>query len=151
MPASSQSARPESLRTDTNNSQSFAPASVNEALIACMKFLGGSKQVAPILWPEKAPEAAQRLLLDCLNDDRAAHLTPEQFLHVLRMARARGCHAGMQFLAAALGYAEPVPLEPRDEADQLRRELLEMGRNLRAKLARREGLEAAPKLMRAAA
>ena len=52
------------------------------------------------------------------------------------MARERGCHAGMQYLAAALSYAEPVPVEPKDEADELRRQFIESTRTL-AKMAQR--------------
>lgn len=115
--------------------------SINGALIECIKACGGSKQVGPRLWPEKTPDAAQRLLLDCLNDDRPARLTPEQMLLVLRMARDRGCHAGMQFIAAALSYSEPIPIEPKDEADELRRQVLEMGRTLQTALARIEQLD----------
>jgi hypothetical protein len=115
---------------------------ITDALIACVKAIpGGSKTVGPKLWPEKTPEAAQRLLLDCLNDDRPQKLAPEQVEFVFRIARERGCHAGMQYLAAALSYAEPTPIEPKDEADQLRRRLLEMGRELQAGLAKLEQIE----------
>lgn len=94
---------------------------LNDALIACIKAVGGSKQVGPLLWPEKAPDAAQRLLLDCLNEDRAAKLSPEQVLLILRMARGRGFHDGMNFIAGELGYGTPVPMEPRDEVADLMR------------------------------
>ncbi len=99
--------------------------SFNEALIACVKACGGSKQVGPLLWPEKAPDAAQRSLLDCLNEDRPAKLSPEQVLLILRMARGKGCHDGMEFIAAELGYAPPVPIEPRDEVAELQRQFIE--------------------------
>lgn len=95
--------------------------SLNDALITCIKAAGGSKQVGPKLWPEKAPDAAQRMLLDCLNEDRAAKLSPEQVLLVLRLARACGCHDGMNFIASELGYGTPVPVEPRDEVADLMR------------------------------
>lgn len=94
---------------------------LNDALIACIKAVGGSKQVGPLLWPEKAPDAAQRLLLDCLNEDRPAKLSPEQVLLILRMARAKGFHGGMNFIAGELGYGTPVPMEPRDEVADLMR------------------------------
>jgi hypothetical protein len=110
--------------------------SINEALIACVRACGGSKVVGPKLWPEKPVDAAQRLLLDCLNDDRPQKLAPEQLLLVMRLARERGCHAGMQFLAEALSYAEPVPVEPKDEAAELRREYIESARRM-AKIAER--------------
>lgn len=97
---------------------------MNGELVECVKALGGSKQVAPKLWPEKSPDAAQRLLLDCLNDERPAHLTPEQTLLVLRLARAKGYHAGFAYLAETLGYAPPVPIEPRDEVAELQRQFV---------------------------
>jgi hypothetical protein len=100
--------------------------SLNEALIDCVKAAGGSKQVGPLLWPEKAPDAAQRMLLDCLNDDRASKLSPEQVLLVLRMARAKGFHGGVNFMLADLGYAPTTPIEPRDEAAELQRQAVEL-------------------------
>ena len=94
------------------------------ALVECVKALGGSKQVGPQLWPEKTPDAAQRLLLDCMNDDRPAHLTPDQVMLVLRLARAKGCHTGFAFMASELGYAPPVPIDPRDEVAELQRKFI---------------------------
>lgn len=113
---------------------------INDALIECVKALGGSKQVGPRIWPEKTPEGAQRLLLDCLNPDRPQHLTPEQVQFVLGLARAVGCHAGMQFLAASLSYAEPTPVEPEDERVQLQREFIEATKALAAMAQRIEML-----------
>lgn len=95
--------------------------SFNDALKACITACGGSKQVGPLLWPEKAPDAAQRLLLDCFNDDRPAKLAPEQVLFVLRLARSKGCHAGLDYICSELGYSTPTPIEPRDETAELMR------------------------------
>jgi hypothetical protein len=115
--------------------------SFNGALVDCVKACGGSAKVGPKLWPELLADAAQRKLLDCLNPDRPAKLDPEQVLFILRLARERGCHAGMSFLADSLSYAEPVPIEPRDEADELRRQFIESTRTLAAMAARIEQLE----------
>lgn len=115
--------------------------SINDALIECVKACGGSKAVGVALWPAKGLEAAQRALLACLNPDRPEKLGPDEVLHIMRMARDRGCHVAMQFLAQALSYAEPVPIKPMDEADELRRQVLEMGRDLQSKLLRLEHLE----------
>jgi hypothetical protein len=41
----------------------------------------------------------------------------------------------------ALSYAEPVPIEPQDAADQLRRQIIEMGRDLQARLDKLERLD----------
>lgn len=117
--------------------------SLNEALIACVKAAGGSKVVGHKLWPEKLVDAAQRHLLNCLNDGKAERLAPEQVLLVAKLARDGGCHAYADFVNQSLSYAAPVPIEPKDEADQLRRELLVMGKQLQSGLERLARLEAA--------
>lgn len=99
--------------------------SFNEALVECIKKAGGSKQVGPLLWPEKDPIAAQRRLLDCLKEDRPDKLSPDQVLYVLRLARDKGYHGGMDFILAYLGYAPTVPVEPRDEVAELQRMFME--------------------------
>lgn len=90
--------------------------SLNEVLLECVKAAGGTKVVGAIMFPEKAPDNAQRSLLDCLNEDRPAKLSPEQVMLVLRLARAKGFHDGMNFIASDLGYGTPVPIDPKDEA-----------------------------------
>ncbi|PZQ77964.1 MAG: hypothetical protein DI563_02060 [Variovorax paradoxus] len=99
---------------------------LNEALIDCVKAAGGSKQVGPKLWPEKAPDTAQRMLLDCLNEDRAAKLSPDQVMLVLRLSRAAGHHAGIGFILGDLGYSPTQPIEPRDEAAELQRQFMDV-------------------------
>lgn len=113
---------------------------INEALIDVVKALGGSKQVAPLLWPTKAPDAAQRLLLGCLNEDRPEHLTPDQVIYILKLARDRGIHTGVNAICSVLGYAEPTPIEPRDEAAELQRQYIEATRSMAAIAARMEKL-----------
>lgn len=113
---------------------------LNEALIECVKACGGSKQVGPVLWPEKAPDAAQRALLDALNNERPAKLSPEQAMLIFRLARAKGCHVGMQFMAADLGYTMPTPVEPRDERAELQRQFVEAQKTMQDMLARMERL-----------
>lgn len=117
------------------------PESMNEALVECIKAAGGSAAVGAKLWPERAPGSAQRLLLDCMNEERPSKLDPEQVLFILRLARERGCHAGMNYLAHELSYAGPIPIEPRDERDDLRRQVLEMGKALQAALERIEKID----------
>lgn len=96
----------------------------NKALEGVVKALGGSKKVAPLLWPEKGVEEARRLLCDCLNDERPAKLDLAQVLFILRLARAQGVHEGMAYICAQLGYAEPQPIEPEDERAQLQRQFV---------------------------
>lgn len=107
-----------------------------DALRECISACGGMKAVGSRMWPEKDPEHAGRLLADCLNDAKREKLSPEQMLLLLRLARERGCHAGLTFIARELGYAEPVPIEPEDERAKLQREYVEAARHM-ARLAER--------------
>lgn len=115
--------------------------SLNDALIELVKALGGSKQVGPRLWPDATPDAAQRKLLDCLNDDRPYHLTPGQLMLLLRLGRERGLHHGVEFMLHDLGYAAPVPIEPQDELAELQRQFLEATRHMQAMASRMEQLQ----------
>lgn len=99
---------------------------LNQALIECVKAAGGSAIVGKKLWPEKSPESAQRTLLDCLNEDRPAKLSPEQVLLILRLSRAKGHHGGIDFILRDLSYAPTTPIEPRDEAADLTRQAAEL-------------------------
>lgn len=122
---------------------------INDALISCVKAAGGSKVVGPKLWPDKAPDTAQRALLDCLNPDRAAHLTPDQLVFVFRLARDAGCHDGMDAMCSALSYAPTLPVEPEDERAALQRQFIESTATL-TRLAMRIEALAAPTVRRAA-
>jgi hypothetical protein len=99
----------------------------NDALIDCVKAAGGSAIVGKKVFPEKSPESAQRALLDCLNDDRPAKLSPDQTKLILRLARDKGFHGGIAFLLADLGYAPTTPIEPKDEVAELQRQFIEAG------------------------
>lgn len=109
---------------------------LSDALRECVSACGGMKAVGSRLWPEKDPEHAGRLMSDCLNDAKREKISPDQMLLLLRMARERGCHAGLTFIARALGYADPTPIEPEDERAKLQREYIEAARHM-ARLAER--------------
>ncbi|MGH6625164.1 MAG: hypothetical protein ACRECD_01230 [Burkholderiaceae bacterium] len=117
------------------------PESLNDALIECVKAAGGSKLVGHKLFPEKLVDAAQRHLLNCLQEGRAEHLKPEQMLLICRLAREVGCHAGMAYMAHALGYAPPIPVEPRDEVAELQRQFVEATKQMAAMAARLQQLQ----------
>ena len=105
--------------------------SINDALIACVKSLGGSKVVGPMLWPEKPQDGAQRCLLDCLNPERPNKLAPEQVTLLLRKCRQLGYHDAAAWLNADIGYAPPVPIAPADETAELMRQFTEAVRIVR--------------------
>lgn len=111
---------------------------VNDALDACVKACGGAKVVACKLWPDKTPDAAHRLLLACLNEGRAEKLNPDQVIFVLKIARERGFHAGMNYFAREVGYTDPKPVEPEDERARLQREFIEAQKSMQRLAERME-------------
>lgn len=117
---------------------------LHQALTEAIKACGGSKKVAALLWPAKANlnlEAARRYLANCVNPECAEKLSLDEIMLILRSARQVGNHSVMEFLADALSYAPPQPIEPRDEADELRRQFIESTRALAAMAQRIEQLE----------
>ena len=124
--------------------------SMNDALIGCVKACGGSKIVGAQLWPEKTIDAAQRHLSARLDDHKAERLTPDHLLMLLRMARAKGFHEGMDYIAATLGYAQPVPTEPRDEQAELQRQFIEAQKSMAQMLERMERIASITPKLRAA-
>lgn len=96
--------------------------SLTDVLIECVKACGGSKAVGVALWPAKGIEAAQRQLLACLNSDRNEKLSPEEVLHIAKLAREKGCHAYAEWVAHDLGYSKPNPIDPEDELAELLRQ-----------------------------
>lgn len=125
--------------------------SLNAALIDAVKALGGSKQVAAKLWPEKEPLAAQRHLLACLNEDKPERLSPDHLMLLLRMARDKGHHSAFGFMCGALGYAEPQPINPKDELTELLREYMESKKQDGVKAERIERAIASMQQLRAVA
>lgn len=104
------------------------PTSMTEALETCVAVCGGAKAVAVLLWGDKPVESARKHLLDCLNDDRPQHFTIDAMIFIMRMARDRGCHDGMEYLSKALGYTTPVPVQAHDEIAELQRKFIEAQR-----------------------
>ena len=57
----------------------------------------------------------------CLNEDHAQHFHPQDIIWLLSRARMRGIHTAAAYLMRECGYADPVPIEPEDEAAALMR------------------------------
>ncbi|MGL4576618.1 MAG: hypothetical protein ACRCV9_17660 [Burkholderiaceae bacterium] len=105
-----------------------------DALAECIKAAGGMKVVGVALWPAKGVDGAHRALLNALNTDRPEKLALDQIVMVMRLGRDAGCHAAMDFLAAALSYQVPHPVEPAQEIAALQREFVESTKKLQAML-----------------
>jgi hypothetical protein len=99
--------------------------SLSDALKEVIMQAGGTKFVGSELWPEISPDAAHRKLLDCLNDNRAEKLSPDQVLFLVRLGRKVGCHSAINYLTGEAGYSTPTPIEPEDEKAQLQRDFIQ--------------------------
>lgn len=98
---------------------------VYAALKYVVQSLGKPKDVGPLIFPHKEdPFAAGRLLSDCINPNRDSKLDIEQVILLLRLAREKGCHLGIEYLCTAAGYSKPVPIDPKDERAEFQRELI---------------------------
>lgn len=121
-----------------------------DALREVIATCGGAKQVAARLWSEKTPDAAHRLLLDCLNETRPERLDPDRLRMLLKMGRDKGCHAGINWLARDIGYEDPRPVEPADEVATLMRDFITAQKALQGIAERIESKGGVATLRRAA-
>lgn len=119
---------------------------IREVIATC----GGAKQVAAKLWPEKTPDAAHRLLLDCLNEARPERLDPDRVRMVLKMGRDNNCHAAINWLLRDIGYEDARAVEPADEVAQLMRDFISAQKALQGIAERIESKGGTATLRRAA-
>lgn len=91
---------------------------LNDALQAAVKALGGYKKVGEMLRPELLADQSGNWLRDCLNTSKRDKLGPEQALLILRKAREAGYHAAMDFVAFDTGY-KAVPVDPVTQEAEL--------------------------------
>ena len=103
-----------------------------DALRELIATCGGAKAVAAKLWPEKAPDAAHRILLDCLNETRPEKLDPDRLRMVLRLGREVGCHAAINWLLRDLDYEDAREVAPEDKKAALQRDYIAAVKALQA-------------------
>lgn len=115
--------------------------SVDDAIRDAVRAAGGAKAVGAALFPSKSIEAAARYLLDCMNPARAEHLTPEQVVHVLRLARDAGYHGAKHWLDGATGYAPTPAIDVDDQRAELARMIATAGESLRRAVAALDRLD----------
>lgn len=84
------------------------------ALRGFVSAAGGSVAIGKKLFPSKSEDKAAAWLDDCLNPDRSAKLDPEQFMHLLRLARERGFQPLFDYIGDDID-ADIKPREPKEE------------------------------------
>ena len=98
---------------------------LNGALGHVISALGGAKDVGVQLWPSLSADTAGRKVSHCLNHDHAQQFHPQEVIWLLSEARKRGVHSAMSYICREVGYADPQPIEPEDEAAALQRLFVE--------------------------
>lgn len=93
------------------------------ALRGLVSACGGSKVVGPLIWPAKVKAAGW--LDDCLNPDREAKLSLEEFFHLLRIGRERGFHAAKHYVDDETLYERSIPVDPEDQKAVLQRHFIQ--------------------------
>lgn len=112
--------------------------SYEDAIRDCITALGGFKKVGAALWPAMPADDAGRKLAACLNPEKREKLDLGELRLIRREARKAGVHILAHYEARDAGYTEPQPLNPEDEAAQLRREFIASVKALEAIQARLE-------------
>lgn len=105
--------------------QSLIRDSILEALRDDIDALGGEKLVGLKLWPDKrCPIKAGKHLGNCLTEDRAERLTPEQVSFIIREARKVDSFCTIAFICDDASMTRPTPVDPEDQRARLQREFI---------------------------
>jgi len=111
-----------------------------DALRAAVQSLGGAKQVGALLWPDKTPDSAGRLMQDCLNPSRNEKLDVTQVMFILRKAKEAGVHGPFMWFAGEVGY-DARPVTKAEEADRLTTVVEQASKTLAAAVAQLERIQ----------
>lgn len=103
--------------------------SAEDALKAAVQALGGMKVVGQMIWPDKAPDAAARLLNDCLNPARSEKLEISQVMFLLQKSGRDGFHTAFEWIAQEVGYSIK-PIVREEQVDQIKEAIQKMATDL---------------------
>lgn len=104
------------------NQPSLFGDTIWDSLEQIVAALGGMKRVGFSLRPDLSPDKAGQWLRDALNPEHRTGLMPDKFLELLRMAHAKGIHAGMDFICDDLGYERTRPINKVNQVAELQKE-----------------------------
>lgn len=110
---------------------------VYDAIGADISAAGGFKAVASKLWPAESLSTSAARLRNSINPEQPQKLCPDEVLQIKRLAREAGSTATVEYEAAQLGY-QIQWVDPKDQADELRREVRDMLAAVSKKLDRIE-------------
>lgn len=113
-----------------------------DALRAAVQVLGGAKQVGAAIWPDKTPDAAGRLVQDCLNPARAEKFDVTQVMFIFKKAKEAGQHGPFAWFAGELGY-DARPVTRAEEVDRLTTVVEQASKTLAQAVAQLDRIQAA--------
>jgi hypothetical protein len=114
--------------------------SVWDAISTDIMAMGGFKVVAAKLWPSKDLTAAANTLRNAVNPEQAQKLCPDELMQIKRLAREVNSTATIDYEAQQLGF-QVTWIDPKDQAEALRREVRDMLEIVSRKLDRIERAE----------
>jgi hypothetical protein len=110
---------------------------IEDAISADVAALGGYGKVAGWLFPHLQPDQGKAHMRACLNPERAEKLAPPQVLLVMRRAAEIGSDASKRYYEQYLGCRIEF-IDPKDEADELRREVRDLLKGVNQRMERIE-------------
>lgn len=113
---------------------------VFDALGTDIAAAGGFKVVAGKLWPTESPAMATQKLRNAVNPEQPHKLDPDEVIAIKRLARDAGSTAMVEYEAMLLGF-QVTWVDPRDEAAELRRQVLTAAAELKQLFTRIEKAE----------
>jgi hypothetical protein len=122
------------------NQQVLFYDSLFDAIGADIAAAGGFKTVASKLWPAESLSTSAARLRNSINAEQPQKLCPDELLQIKRLAYEHGSTATVDYEAQQLGY-QVTWVDPKDEADELRRQIADQLAEVSRKLDRIERAE----------
>ncbi len=110
---------------------------IYDALGADIAAAGGFKVVAGKLWPTEGTATAAAKLRNSINPEQPHKLCADEVLAIKRLAREFGSTATVDYEAQQLGF-QVAWVDPKDEADELRRRIADQLATLNRMVGRLE-------------
>ena len=105
---------------------------VYDALEQLVGALGGPKQVAHRLWPEKGIEAGAKDLRNCLSPHHRAKLDLFDLIQLLSWGQEQGHHMAMHRICKDAGYETPKPIDREQHVNELQKQFINATKQLDA-------------------
>lgn len=100
---------------------------------------GGYKKIAGALWPSLKSETAYARLKNALEETKAEKLALCEVMTIMRMARDNGDTSALRYIATELGFGL-IEVDPKEEADDLTRQIAQSLDGINKRMARLEKL-----------